>query len=325
MIFEKNKDFIELIQFKSIPNLVDKSLNQKSHKYLTDYFELKKKNGHRWSRDMFDGMIETECFYNNAGQYEFIAINDNDETVIPRINSKVMKNTDNFNYLKNLNLINQEKLNLETSCEQNIDKRLKPYLAKIAKNTNFYFPMVFYLSDIVVNEIFDAFEIYFNSNKFNSKSYHHRIHNIVKKRNRAFFNYTFLISGKEDLKYARNLLNVYKYYYKNIYEKNVNISHISKKFGSLFYLAGKSISKFVGKTIYNSEIGFAVSVHKPPDFIYQKVEYNEGHSAHFRRSFEINTPFTRNKQDISIRELMFDFNYFNCFYKHIINSINNYD
>ena len=266
-IFEKHKDFIELVQFKTIPNFSSSSPPQK---YLTHYFQIKQKNGkyHTFGRDMFDLLIETECFYNNAAQYEFISVHDTDETIIPRVNSKLMKSSNTFNYVKSLNSINEKNLNLDSSCEKNTDRRFEPYIARLGKNKNFHFKMGFYLSDVIVKEVFSAFEVYFNSKKFNSNLNQHRITSVSK---RKINNYTFLIAGKDELKYAKNLLSIYKYYLKSFYAKDANKTYFSKIFGSLFFLFGRSTSNYMGKTVYDTDIGFGLGVHYPKDSSARRV------------------------------------------------------
>ena len=58
--------------------------------------------------------------------------------------------------------------------------------------------------------------------------------------------------------------------------------------------------------------------------IHRREELATSHLSHFREGWEINNKWTKNKKDIPIRELFFDLNYFNCYYKNMINNIDGY-
>lgn len=329
-LFDRYKNFVEVVQFKYLPNFIDVNATSNPHQYLTSYFQLKK-NGkyHKSTRNMFDNLNQKECYWNNAGKYEHIAIIDIDETVIPRINSKILI-SDNFEFLKSIDIDESffkndffNIFNHELKCSKSKGKYIDLYLKKLNLfDENLYFKMAFYLSDHILSEIFDSIEKYFNSVNTDNFSLTHYInvtHFKPIRNNNTVYNYSISIEGHDEIKYAKNLLLLYKniaLHSKEFYNKT--FIHYSHKFSSFFYLYGRGVTEYCGKTIHNTEKTYDFWVHYPVGSKKLRIPFNDGHSSHFRDEFEINNPFTKFNGSIPIKELVFDFNYFNCFYKPLV-------
>ena len=115
--------------------------------------------------------------------------------------------------------------------------------------------------------------------------------------------------------------------YRNLIQKFEN-SHendlvkYSERFHRFFYISGALSSFACGKSIHSTDVSFYFTVHYPEsDINYPKqsifnfVEYNYGHLAHFRHVNEFHKSKTT---EISISDLVLDLNYLNCYYKPIV-------
>ena len=120
---------------------------------------------------------------------------------------------------------------------------------------------------------------------------------------------SFSVDGKHELNYVKNLLQIYKKIINTWTETSV--LNNSKIFNRIFFIAGSSTSNKCGKTIYHSDKVFDFTVHYPDDQKFHWVDFNIGHSSHFRETY------TFRQINISITDFMIDFNYFYCYLKPI--------
>jgi hypothetical protein len=157
-IFEKNKNFIEIIQLNFLPNFMEKNVSTLvTHKYLNSYHPLG--SHYHVDSDLFNVMITNECFLNNTDKYSHVSVIDNDEIIMPRVNSRLLQNVDNFNFISKLNRT-QDLNDLEMSCSSNKSERIDIYLRNFKTfkpATTFYFHKGFYLRDKQVKQIIEAF------------------------------------------------------------------------------------------------------------------------------------------------------------------------
>ena len=324
-IFETYRDFIDVRQFHFIPNFKSRHNSPYEHNYLTDYNQLSESD-FGWNLDGYHVLHTNECFLENADKYEYVTVVDNDETIIPSIiNSKLRKKVDNFNYVKSLNLnsIQKEVNSVNLACELDAKTNyIGSYLKSFGTMKNFHFGMAYYLKDVDLKRIFNAFEDYFNSTSFNSNSFDHVIQVIDYEKKSEFHNpydYKFEIKNADELAYARNLL----FLYRNFIEKFENkykavLNSYSEQFHRFFYISGEATNWLCGKSIWHTDRTSEYSVHY--GVVAENLntlDFNDGHNGHFR----VNYPFKADK--IRITELSLDFNYLNCFYKPIIEKFAN--
>ena len=82
----------------------------------------------------------------------------------------------------------------------------------------------------------------------------------------------------------------------------------------VYILFGKKSTDFLwGKTIHNTITTNEFTVHNGGESIEVPIEY--GHLSHFRQAYNLHWG---SSSIYSIYELMFDFNYYNCYFKTII-------
>ena len=334
-IFSTYKDFIELKQFRSFPNFNDlkwRLLSHNKHDYLTEYYDLSPdKQYDNWYLDGYDVMHTNECFLENADKYEYVTVVDNDETVVPRINTRFRTKNDAFKYVSKLDSnyysSNKDSLlkeinSISLTCQHEVKSKIESYLHSYNENTNFNFGMAYYLRDVDVKKIFNSFDAYFSSSYFDSKSFEHTINVIDTESENKFhnpYNFTFVIRSFEELTYAKNLL----FLYRNFLEKfdtqhRKTLSVYTEQFRRYFYISGTATDWLCGKSIWHTDKTSEYSVHYGvvAEELYY-MNFDQGHNGHFRRNY----PFKPN--NISISELSLDFNYLNCFYKPIIQKFAN--
>lgn len=325
-IFDVYKDFIEVKQFHSIPNFKNlRNLSPYEHDYLTDYTQLSE-DQFDWNLDGYHVLYTNECFLENANKYEYVTVVDNDETILPTIiNDKFSKKSDTFNYIKSLNLdsIKKEMNSANLACKfETKTNYIESYLKSFGSNKNFHFGMAYYLKDVDLKRIFNAFEVYFSAPSFDPNSFNHVIKVIdheEKSENHNPYNYKFVITTPDELSYARNLLLLYRNFvekFENKYE--VILNSYSEQFHRFFYISGEATDWLCGKSIWHTDKTSEYSVHYGvvAEGLHT-LNFNSGHNGHFR----INYPFKAEKMKIT--ELSIDFNYLNCFYKPIIKKFAN--
>ena len=343
-IFDKYKEFIHLKPMNTFPDFFNnqENLSLTHHKYLNHYYDLKV-NGHFnvFFRDVFDVLFTNECYMEYSDRYEHIAIIDNDETVIPRINKKVFTIKDNFDFVSGLNQTSQDLLEFEAlgkSCAKDEHKQIDLYLNSIKTSMTLHFRMSYYLKNRILKDIFDAFETVFysnstvsnytlestpnNSNTSISNNTNPYLYIINVKDSQGSnnghtpYDYSFTIQNEKELSYAKSLLFIYRNYLEKYFDNETTKYFKHKdKFNRLFYLGGPITSIYWGKSIYHTEIAFDFAVHFPDEYIIHPVEYDLGQDSHFRENYHF-----RNI-NISITELILDLNYFNCFFKPMLKDL----
>ena len=330
-IFENNKNFIELSQLNYLPNFVDNNQNRssKSHNYINNYHQLG--SYYHVDSDLFNMMITNECFLNNTHKYSHVSVIDNDEIIMPRVNSKLIKTKDNFDFISNLNFnqksqsLPNELTSLESSCSNDMENKLENYLKSFTtKPVTFHFHMGFYLREKQIRQIIETFEAYFNDSIDYSKIHKIQvIDQLPAVSDHNVYNFTFVLNNKLEINYAKNLCKIYRYLIDNFEEKNNDeIQKYSERFHRFFYIGGLLSSFACGKSSHSTDVSFEFSVHYPePDKDYPNqaelysIGYDYGQLSHFRH---VNEFHKSSQKEISITELILDLNYLNCFYKPIV-------
>ena len=326
-IFEKNKHFIQLSQLNYLPNLMASNSNRssKSHNYLNYYHELGAY--YHVDSDLFNMMMTNECFLNNTHTYSHVMVVDNDEIILPRVNSRIMRTRDNFKFISSLNVssvLRDDLKHLVLSCSNDTENKFDIYLKNLTsdqKPVTFHFHMGFYLRDKQIKQIVETFESYFSSISFDFEKVHKIF--VIDRLSASFdhnvYNFTFVLNSKEEIYYAMNLCRLYRFIERI---DLTNIVNYSDRFHRFFYIGGLLSSFACGKSAHSTDVTFEFSVHYPEqDKMYPNqaelfsIGYDGGQLSHFR---SINEFHKSSKKEVSIIELIFDLNYFNCFYMSIV-------
>ena len=273
-LFSDNMKFVQLIQFKCIPNFLDVNNTQKP--FINDFREI----GSKYKKQIvtyhvhFEEFVFTECYLENKDKYKYITINDQDETVVPRylndfrkIQTDLIENNIKFTDKSKQKCFYGEK-NLN-NIEEYL-KKLKTKLIATSKNQNisFHFSTGIYIKDKTMNVFFNQLGYIFNETSFSNQSnqsmyvYSINVKENDEKNNRKggqLMNFNVTIKSQKEFLYAKYLYKLYFNVIKPFNQRNQNeLKKIYEPFNRLFYLLGPSTTWFSGKVaeikfIYLSE------------------------------------------------------------------------
>jgi hypothetical protein len=328
-IVDANKDFIEISQLNYLPNFIETNRSAKVHTYL-NYFEQMGSYFHVES-DLFNMMMTNECFLNNTDKYSHVSVFDNDESIMPRVNSKLRKTSDNFKFVSKLKFENkivpEELIHLDMSCSNDMENKLDSYFRNFTtKASSFHFGMGFYLNDKQVKQIVEGIEAYFNKMSSLNTDIVHKIFiydQIPASKDHNVYNFTFVLKNQDEINYAINLCKIYRFLIGEFEKENSDeLQKYSKRFHRFFYIGGSLSSFACGKSMYSTDVAFEFTVHYPDynkNYPHQAemhgIYYDDGQLSHFRHVTEFHKS---NHKEVSIKELILDLNYLICFYKPII-------
>jgi len=274
-IFEKNKDFVDVVQYNYLPNFMQPN----SSKRFVNHYEDLAVNGDFFGNNIqyimpMDTMAYTECLFNNIDKTGNIFVGDIDETFIPSKLPKFDTKKESIAVLTKLNLKNENDVkqfkkdflspeNCVDSLESN-QTFLRSYLDGMYKNlsisekSSVFFLQVTFLKEDLSDEIFTKMELAIanvssNSTKFPIKFRVFKKHVPTKTKSFVFndsaydANFVISINSESELKYAQSLLSIYKFIMRPFLNENSlylrNESERFKRFlhlDMLGYGAGKS-------------------------------------------------------------------------------------
>ena len=307
-LFREYIDYVQIIQYKCMPNFYDKS-----KQFITNFYELDSQSvAYRWH---FETLVYMECYVHHMDKYNYITLNDHDEIIIPRYfepNAKLEKISEN-----KCNYPNENKLNKTD---------LQIYLDSLKKSLNlngdfsFHFKMGIFMKMRLIDYLFQQYELLINSNSYKNEIKYPYSFRVIDALDGIDFNCK--ISDKNEHDYALYLLNIYKTLLQPLKKKFDSISDlISEAFNRHFYLKGQSTNWLFGKTVHNTKLTNTLTHHYPSSFTKDsiaEIPIQLGHLSHFRRTIKNYLDF---KNDVSITELHFDLDYFFCYYKPILKKL----
>lgn len=301
-LFNENKNFLELIQFKCIPNFFEPE--NKSRLFLDSYTEVllmnNNKSRHSVYNHRFEIFIYTECYLMNKEKYKYIEISDQDELIIIPNNTELKM----ANYLENL----KKKLNLNPT-------------------TSFHFKSGQYLK-------FQTLKIFFQSiessllNSVKTFPYSLRIKDdtdyVILNYVKYKLDFKIIIRNETEVDYAKKLLKFYNLTQKLFQNQSLSLglnrfNQKSEQFNRLFYyFSDESWKKNGGKTIHDTLITHdKLTHHWPvPANPITIIDHQYTHEAHFRKEYNLDL------NDKSILDFYFDLNYFNFYYLPTLKNLN---
>jgi hypothetical protein len=208
-------------------------------------------------------------------------------------------------------------------------------MAHLDKHIAFYFRQGYFLTNEMIEQLFDSFDKLFNPNSTNSsvELFNFSLSVIdntrfdASKNSTIPYEFAFTIKSKAEFEYARMLRNAYKHTVEPYFVKNkVLINKLAHNFDRVFILTGGITNDRNGKTIHNTNSTFDLSIHTADSAInpnrtfvdyksgskYHTVPHNYGHLSHFRSFFNFKYKL------IPISSLFLDLNYFKCYFLPII-------
>lgn len=206
---------------------------------------------------------------------------------------------------------------------------------------SYYFTQSYYIPQQLADQIFDKLEhaladidldkILSNDTSLisiylNVTDYNRPIESLTKGPHQ----FSITIKSHLELRYAINLLQIYKTYLRPYLDQNsaLFLNHV-QDFDRFFVLIGDVNTFFLGKTVHNTRSTLDMTIHFLQHFTYSnnsRIELSRGIAkrtffipndlarlSHFRRTLNF-----QNKE-FPIDSFIFDLNYFNCYFKPILN------
>jgi len=310
-----DKKFVDIIQFNCLPNL----LINNNNKHFINFNDIENKQNKLLISILFHNVSLNECYLMNKDKYKYIAIFDFDELILPRI---AYKNELNESFYVNFNQYPDK-----IDPMSNRSSKLIPYLdslqlksSKLDKKVNIRFEMNNFLKHETMDKIFSKLKYMFKRNLTKyaiNQSEIFTFDNEFSKMYKMLNSFIFIETAK-DYNYAKKLYKMHKKYIEPYLEKYNNKikQSVPEIFNRFYYFTGfRSDSYFVNKTIHYTNQSDLVGVHVPTNIETKDsiiVSNKYGHLSHFREFYR--RPF----KNSSIREIYFDFNYFNNYFKQIL-------
>lgn len=305
-LFKKYEKHIEVIQIDCLPNF---DFNEKKSKFLNfkDFY---------WSiphRYLFEIFTYNDCYQRYHNKYKYILVSDQDEVIIPREELKYLDTQGSF--------ISQHSLISKIN-----GKKFGTYVRKIKDRmkltdvSSLYFKMGFYFDEIYLAKIFNKIKSIVEKHQSfpNSTSIIH-----LKEKNKGLYdcpenNLYITISNHKEFEYSKYLLSLYLNKHINFINKNreklKNLENLN--YMRFFLMVGNSTLYFGGKTVHDTRLTKVVTHHLPLNYTPVTIPLNIGFVSHFRKNFQCfkNT-------HLSIGDIIFDFEYFENYFKPISNDL----
>jgi len=312
-LFLKNNKFVTLNQLQCYPNFYGNQ-SQIIERPFVRLNELKKLyNKNVWSYT-FQDYVFNECYTANRIKYKYITITDKDESISPRglLNTTIdLFHSDHHDY---------KKLITNYQCYNN--PKLEIYLKNLLQNlkipdkmASFHFKMSIHLKNKTVDLIFKQLGLFLNNlNESQPTNYSVLIQddNEINSHG-AKLKFWFAIRNQNELDYAKRIYKFHTELIEPVLRKNKQILDkvAVESFNRVYILFGQNSTGFLwGKTIHNTVTTDSLTTHFGGKSFNIPTEY--GHLSHFREIYNIYWGI------YPITELMFDFNYYNCYFKPII-------
>lgn len=261
-LFAENKNFVQLIQFKCLPNFIE---TNNAHRPFINYFKeietLFKKQIIQYHVH-FEEFVFTECYLENKDKYKYVTVNDQDETVVPRylndfrrIQTDFVENNAQFvNKSERTCFYGDKNVN---SIEEYLKRTKKGFLqTKPDQNITFHFSTGIYMKDKTMNVFFNQLGKVLNINFSNQTNLTSplalwvNVNESDEKNNRnggQRMDFNVTIKNENELMYARYLHDLYFKIVKPFNQRNqLELKKIYEPFNRFFYLLGLSTTWFAG-------------------------------------------------------------------------------
>jgi len=319
-LFLKYNKFVQLNQLQCYPNFYGNQ-SQIIERPFVRLNELKKLyNTEIWPylHTVLEEYVFNECYTANRNKYKYITITDQDESIAPRglLNTTIdLFHSDHQDYKQLIT-------NYQCYNNNNNNSKLESYLNSLLSNLNitkkhasFYFKMSLHLKNKTADLIFKQLGSFLTSlNETKPINYTILIQDVTEiSAYGAKLKFWFSIRNKDELDYAKRIYKFHTELMEPILRKNKQILDkvAAESFNRVYILFGQNSTGFLyGKTIHNTITTDILNTHFGGPTFDIPVEY--GHLSHFREIYHINWGV------YPITELMFDFNYYNCYFKPVI-------
>jgi hypothetical protein len=309
-LFEKYKNLVQIVQYQCLPNFIN-NITQKPFINFFEFNPLFNKNPDKY-HEHFECAAFNECLNANRDKYKYIAIIDDDEAIIPR--------RPYTNELTESSYQNYESFEEKNDPITNKPTKLIPYLEglksefKLNSQESFGFRWAPYMKNKHIKIIFNEIE-----KISQSKSFNHTL--LIQDSNDLKLCFKLTIKNEQDFKYAKYLYEMHLKYIEPFFKNNSQIlNSVPEPYTRFYYFNGKEtvFHSWYFKHIHDASEAFKVSTHLPENRVSSSlnVPVNLGHVTHFREDYR--EAYQWKQKEIPIKELFFDFVYFNNYFKPIL-------
>lgn len=292
-----------------------------------------------WAKDYFS-ISELITHVNNVStSYSSVAKNDfsiNVDSIITNFQCNRYQSESNSSVAVKTNKSKEHEI------EDFLTELIKKSQFQTTKPSSYFFNQGYFLENVLVDQIFKKLEevlkevdvekilnatqnspvsVYLNVTDYNRPK---------ESFTKGPHPFSVTIKSQRELKYAINLLKVYKTYFKPYLDENAALFlNQTKDFDRFFAIVGHINNFALGKTLHNSDVSFDISLHmvenyfdisqNPPQVKYDKANwrlnyfpYDLSHLSHFRKVQYFSY------KEVPFEFLVFNLNYFNCYFRPIL-------
>ena len=348
ILFRKYSDFIEVRQTKCFPNLFD---DHAQFPFLKKVSELQSRAPTHNSEKIFEQLFYNECFYDYYDTFQIISIFNNDEVLIPKfidygdLMRKVSRTLDDKNITNKMDILDEfacprltiyndmnfmaAKMKTEfielnnnvnnTNYTINSNNTINVNTSINSNNTikNIYFMKSVFIPHNMIDIIFDKIDEYVSNktrgNTLNSNEISFK--DEIKIYEGNVFKLSFAVT-KNEFDYAVYLNSFYRQVVRPFLKlQEEPIKKLPEFFKQLFYVYDNKTA--FGKTFYLTNETDRVINTGPPKLeetmpkSFIVAGFGQGRLSNFNK-------FTSLHKNIPIRWLNFDYDYFSCYFRNLI-------
>jgi hypothetical protein len=240
LLFNKYNNFIQIIQYQCLPNFISSNNNNNKPKYI-NFFDTKplfNLNPIPYQQH-FEYSTFNECLLLNRNKYKYIAIIDDDESILPRYshnNNELNESlyTNNYNYPHEIDTITN-KSSKYIKYFNNLRNKFN-----LGQKSSLGFKWAAYLKHKHMKLIFNEIERILKLNGFQ-----HTLHIVDKQEYTGVFDilgldFNISISNEDDYKYAKYLYEMHiKYIEPFLNQNNKQLELVPEPFNRFYYFKGE--------------------------------------------------------------------------------------
>ena len=310
---QKHQSFVEIVSLKNFPYFHKKTvIYMKKISEILNYLEDKQKYIYSRHKNPYETLQYNECYLDNKEKYKYITIIDIDEIIMP--------STEIQTYSKRIDSIECDQINCLKKLPKNCEVNINQYTESLDKqNQGITFKITFYISDEIIQKLFFEIDMILSNSSIAKNN-----NSITINDSKNSFNYTFTFETKNDYKYVKKLIKIYKSLIREeIIDKKFNELNKSSLFiNRLFYFFNDKLIQYNPKTVHNTDSTYLVANHRAlvPKKSYI-VPIQMGHLSHFRINYA--DSFKERKiSEIPINDIYLDLDYLSCYYPQVLKNIN---
>ena len=238
-VFADYKKLVQVTHLKCLPNF--HNITQSKFGKTFDDIRTKQKRFDQVA-NRFNFIVLNECYLNNIDKYDYIAVHDHDELIVPQVSEHANTLARNRAFIRNFNLesFNNEKKMIPDKCDGlqkwNDSNKMSSYLKQLTeynhlglRPSSIMFYQGQFLHATIIEAIFkeisnSRMQAHWAPDRVDFVPITFRIDDLVysQEMNKTM-NLTIIVNDQTELDYAMSLFKLYKIYVKPFFEKNKDV------------------------------------------------------------------------------------------------------